>query len=185
MTCEKIDKPLTMFVLGGCRSGKSKHAEQWVSGHFAERKTFIATLETRDDPEMAHRVALHRQARGMAWRTVEEPIALAAVLKEHRQATDVFLIDCLTLWITNLMLRNFSDEQIEDEIKNVLNVIAGLNATVVLVANEVGLGIVPENGMARRFRDLAGWTNQQVAKDCSKVIFMVAGQALVVKDEGD
>ena len=177
-----VQKPFKMLILGGCRSGKSSFAEQWVSTHFKDRKTFVATLEVQKDPEMAIRVELHRRLRGSSWLTLEEPFDLCSLLVKEQQETEVFLVDCLTLWLTNLMLRDFTDEQISSEVGRLVTVLESISTTVVLVANEVGLGIVPENAMARRFRDLAGWTNQQVARACEKAVFMAAGYPLIVKD---
>ncbi|MFC1524104.1 bifunctional adenosylcobinamide kinase/adenosylcobinamide-phosphate guanylyltransferase [Thermodesulfobacteriota bacterium] len=163
-----------VLVLGGCRSGKSKYSEQWAREGF-DRKVLIATLDIGTDEEMRRRVQLHRQSRGAGWVTVEQPVDVAGAVMAHQQDTDVILIDCLTLWITNLMLQNMSDEEIEHEVEQLVTVVGSSQSSVVLVANEVGLGIVPESAMGRRFRDLAGWTNQQFGAMCDQVVFMAAG----------
>ncbi|MBU0728382.1 MAG: bifunctional adenosylcobinamide kinase/adenosylcobinamide-phosphate guanylyltransferase [Proteobacteria bacterium] len=175
-----VEEKKQLFVLGGCRSGKSRFAEQWVREHF-ERRIFLATLEVRDEAEMAHRVALHRQSRQGGWTTLEEPVNIVDSIINNDTKTDVFLVDCLTLWITNLMLGGLTDNEIEGKVSSLVAAMGLITSSIVLVANEVGLGIVPESPMGRRFRDLAGWTNQQVAQVCSQVIFMAAGLPLTLK----
>ncbi len=173
-------RPTKKLVLGGCRSGKSRYAEQWVAKNFSD-KVFVATLEARNDAEMDSRIALHRQSRGIGWLTVEEPLDLAGVLGKNETGSEVFLVDCLTMWLTNMMMQDFSDEKIQGEVARLGATVAGLDTSVVLVANEVGLGIVPESSMGRRFRDLAGWTNQQMAMVCGQVVFVAAGLPLRLK----
>ena len=172
--------PMKKLVLGGCRSGKSGYAEHWVSENFSD-KVFVATLEARNDAEMDQRIALHLQSRGAGWLTVEEPLDLAGVLERNETGSEVFLVDCLTMWLANMMMQDFSDEKIQGEVARLCKTVAGLDTSVVLVANEVGLGIVPESAMGRRFRDLAGWTNQQMAPVCQQVIFVAAGLPLRLK----
>ena len=172
--------PVKKLVLGGCRSGKSRYAEQWVAQNFSD-KVFVATLESRNDAEMDQRIALHRQSRGIGWLTVEEPLDLAGVLDKNQTGSEVFLVDCLTMWLTNMMMQDFSDEKIQGEVARLCKTVASLDTSVVLVANEVGLGIVPESPMGRRFRDLAGWTNQQMALVCEQVVFVAAGLPLRLK----
>ena len=173
-------KGLKKLVLGGCRSGKSSHAEQWASGNF-QRKTYVATLVRQGDEEMDRRIDLHRESRGNGWLLVEEPIDLVAVLIQSREQEEVVLIDCLTMWITNLMMADFTDQQIENEILRLKETIGAANHGIVLVANEVGLGLVPERAIGRRFRDLAGWCNQQLAEVCDQVVFVAAGLPLTLK----
>lgn len=170
----------TILVVGGCRSGKSRFSEEWAAARFA-RRTYVATMVAGNDGEMQHRVAVHRQNRSAEWRTVEEPQAIADVLQHQWQHTDVFLVDCLTLWLTNLLLRNFPDEEILDQVRDLAGAVRGCPVSVALVANEVGLGIVPESALARRFRDLAGWCNQTVGASCDQVVFMAAGLPLYLK----
>lgn len=172
--------PMKKLVIGGCRSGKSRYAEQWVAENFSN-KVFVATLEPRDDAEMDQRIALHRQSRGLGWLTLEEPLDLVGVLDKNEAGAEVFLVDCLTMWLTNMMMQDFSDEKIQEEVARLCTTVAGLSASVVLVANEVGLGIVPESSLGRRFRDLAGWTNQQMAVACQQVVLVAAGLPLQLK----
>jgi len=172
--------PVKKLVLGGCRSGKSRYAEQWVDENFSD-KVFVATLEARDDAEMDRRIALHRQSRGIGWLTVEEPLDLAGVLDQNETGSEVFLVDCLTMWLTNMMMQDFSDEKIQGEVARLCRTVGELSASVVLVANEVGLGIVPESPLGRRFRDLAGWTNQRMARACQQVVLVAAGLPLRLK----
>lgn len=169
-----------LLVIGGCRSGKSRFAEQWVRERF-HRRIFLATLEVSADEEMQQRITLHRSSRGEGWQTVEEPVDLVAVMERQAAGAEVFLIDCLTLWLTNLLMRELSDREIEGQVRALCRTVQDLPASVVLVANEVGLGIVPEARLGRRFRDLAGWTNQQVAAVCDRVVMMAAGLPLHLK----
>jgi len=180
ITQESRRLPVKKLVLGGCRSGKSRYAEQWVGENFSD-KVFVATLEARNDAEMDQRIALHRQSRGLGWLTLEEPLDLAGVLVKNVTGAEVFLVDCLTMWLTNMIMRDFSDEKILGEVDRLAKTVAGLSASVVLVANEVGLGIVPDSSLGRRFRDLAGWTNQQLAVVCQQVVFVAAGLPLRLK----
>jgi len=172
--------PVRKLVIGGGRSGKSRHAEQWVAQNFSDR-VFVATLEARNDAEMDQRIALHRQSRGIGWLTVEEPLDLAGVMEKNKTGSEVFLVDCLTMWLTNMMMQGFSDEKIQGEVSRLCEAVSTLDTSVVLVANEVGLGIVPESSLGRRFRDLAGWTNQQMAAVCEQVVFVAAGLPLRLK----
>lgn len=177
---ESMDTPLAMLVLGGCRSGKSRFAEAWAAGRY-RRKTYIATLTPSADPEMAQRIALHRRSRSDDWRTVEEPLDLVGALGSQQGNTDLVLIDCLTLWLTNLLLHDLSDGEIEGAVQALAQEVAASAVPVVMVANEVGLGLVPEAPLGRRFRDLAGWTNQQMAAACSHVVLVTAGIPLAIK----
>jgi adenosylcobinamide kinase/adenosylcobinamide-phosphate guanylyltransferase len=172
--------PVKKLVLGGCRSGKSRYAEQWVAKNFSDM-VFVATLEALNDAEMDQRIALHRQSRGTGWLTVEEPLDLAGVLAKNETGSEVFLVDCLTMWLTNMMMQGFSDEKIQSEVARLCETVGELSASVVLVANEVGLGVVPESSLGRRFRDLAGWTNQQMALVCQQVVLVTAGLPLRLK----
>ncbi len=172
--------PIKKLVIGGCRSGKSRYAEQWVAENFSD-KVFVATLEAKNDAEMDQRIALHLQSRGTGWLTVEEPLDLARVLEENATGAEVFLVDCLTMWLTNMMMQDFSDEKIRSQVARLCETVVDLSVSVVLVANEVGLGIVPESPLGRRFRDLAGWTNQQMALACQQVVLVAAGLPLRLK----
>lgn len=164
-----------VFVLGGARSGKSSHAEALIAEQPAPW-TYIATAQAFDD-EMKERIAQHQARRDMRWRTVDAPLDLVETLATMPANAPV-LIDCLTLWLTNLML---SDGDVENGIRQLIATFSAPRGPWVVVANEVGLGIVPDNALARRFRDEAGRLNQMVAQISDSVIFMVAGLPMVVK----
>ena len=170
-------KPEKILILGGCRSGKSLFAQQWLDERYA-RKCYIATLDIKDEPEMAERVALHQKSRGQGWEVIEKPLNPASAISPAPENTDALLLDCLTMWLTNLILAGHSDSEIEARVEQLNKTIPACSLPLVLVANEVGLGIVPESALGRRFRDLAGWTNQQVAKVCDSVYFITAGLPL-------
>lgn len=173
--------PHLTLVLGGARSGKSRHAEGLVLG--ASRSNaigpvYIATAEAWDD-EMRERIAEHRRRRdGQGWRTVEAPLDLSAALTAHAIEGAVVLVDCLTLWLTNQMV---SERDVPAACDDLLATFRKVPGRVVLVSNEVGLGIVPENRMARTFRDHAGRLHQAIAAEADRVLFMVAGLPMVVK----
>jgi adenosyl cobinamide kinase/adenosyl cobinamide phosphate guanylyltransferase len=162
------------LVLGGARSGKSRYAESLIA-KLPPPWFYIATAEALD-PEMAERIAGHRARRGSQWRTLEAPRDLAAAL-ESSGATPV-LVDCLTLWLSNLML---AEADLEVEIARLERVLETTAAPVVLVANEIGFGIVPDNALGRRFRDWQGLLNQRMAARADRVVLMVAGLPLAVK----
>ncbi len=162
-------------MIGGARSGKSRHAEAVVCA-FPPPWLYVATGEARDD-EMAARIAAHRARRGADWRTIEAPRDIAGVLA-GMPAGGAMLIDCLTLWLSNLML---ADADIDAEIDRLDDALVRTPGPVVLVSNEVGLGIVPDNALARRFRDAQGVLNQRIAARADRVVLIVAGLPLVVK----
>ena len=174
--------PPVTLVLGGARSGKSTHAEKLVTGNLfgaAPRPAvYIATAQA-GDVEMATRIAAHRARRGANWTTVEEPVKLADALVaagNHRQPV---LIDCLTLWLSNLMLDSADVDEATDELVRTLD---GYPAPVVFVSNEVGLGVVPETPLGRAFRDAQGRLNMRMAERADRVILMTAGLPLILKD---
>lgn len=168
-------EPRLTLVLGGARSGKSRHAEALVTAHPAPW-LYLATAEALD-AEMAARIAAHRAGRGAGWETRETPLDLAGVLAAAEPGRPV-LVDCLTLWLSNLLL---AGRDLDAEAEALAGVLARPAGPWVLVANEVGLGIVPENALARRFRDAAGFLNQRVAALADAVILTVAGLPLQVK----
>lgn len=163
------------FILGGARSGKSSHAEELIAT-FAPPWTYIATAQAFDD-EMKARIRFHQARRDERWQTVDAPHDLVNVLGALPAGAPV-LIDCLTLWLTNLML---AEGDVGEGVSQLVAALAAPRGPWVVVANEVGLGIVPDNALARRFRDEAGWLNQKVAQVADSVIFMVAGMKMVVK----
>jgi adenosyl cobinamide kinase/adenosyl cobinamide phosphate guanylyltransferase len=167
------DTTLTL-ILGGARSGKSRHGEALIAAH-APPWTYLATAEAWDG-EMAARIAAHRARRDARWETVEAPLALPAALAAATGRP--VLVDCLTLWLTNLMLAERAVEAATDSLCAALGARA---APTVLVGNEVGLGIVPEHRLGRDFRDAAGVLHQRLAAEADRVLFMVAGLPMVVK----
>ncbi len=166
--------PVTL-VLGGARSGKSRYAETLVRE--AGGGVYLATAQALDG-EMAARIARHRADRGQGWTTIEEPLELAAALERGAQAGHPILVDCLTLWLSNLM---GAGRAVEAETARLLTALKSLAVPVVFVSNEVGLGIVPDNALARAFRDEAGRLNQAVAAAANRVVFLAAGLPLVLK----
>ncbi|WP_066674365.1 bifunctional adenosylcobinamide kinase/adenosylcobinamide-phosphate guanylyltransferase [Sphingomonas sp. CCH18-H6] len=175
MARRKALRVLTL-ILGGARSGKSSRA-QALAESLADTRVYLATAQAFDD-EMADRIARHRADRGAGWRTVEAPVDLPRAVADEGRPGRVLLIDCLTLWTSNLMHAEIDVAAAGDAL------IAALSAAacpVVMVSNEVGLGIVPDNALARRFRDAAGRLHQQVAERADHVEFMVAGLPMRLK----
>lgn len=164
------------MVLGGARSGKSAYAEG-MTASYAGTPVYIATA-TVDDAEMAERIRHHQVRRGAHWRTVEVPLALAEAVSCEAGPERPVLVDCLSLWLSNLLLAD-RDPAVEGE--RLIAALSRRHGHVVLVSNEVGLGIVPDNPLARRFRDEAGCLHQAIAKVADRVVFMVAGLPQVIK----
>jgi adenosylcobinamide kinase/adenosylcobinamide-phosphate guanylyltransferase len=165
----------TTFVLGGARSGKSRFAEGLITAH-PRPWLYIATAEAHDD-EMAARIAEHKARREAGWQTLEAPHALPEALHAAPRCAAV-LVDCLTLWLSNVMHANFDMEEITQKLEEALHARVG---TTVLVSNEVGLGLVPDTELGRAFRDAQGRLNQRIAALAGRVVLMVAGQPLIVK----
>jgi adenosylcobinamide kinase/adenosylcobinamide-phosphate guanylyltransferase len=166
---------LLTLVLGGARSGKSRYAE-WLITTYPQPWIYVATAEARDE-EMAQRIAAHKARREAGWQTIEVPRDLADALRATPAGAAV-LVDCLTLWLSNLMESGFD---IEAQMAELQEALAERNGPTVIVANEVGLGIVPDNALARRFRDLQGMLNQRLAAQAARVVMMVAGIPIAVK----
>ncbi|MEM9500769.1 MAG: bifunctional adenosylcobinamide kinase/adenosylcobinamide-phosphate guanylyltransferase [Pseudomonadota bacterium] len=160
----------SFFVLGGARSGKSRYAQKLAEG-FDGSRTYIATAQAFDD-EMRERIARHQADRDTSWETVEAPIGLADAILEQDSPENVILVDCLTLWLSNLLL---AEHDLEVECAALTSMVPDLRARIVFVSNEVGLSVVPDNALARRFRDAAGLLNQDLARICDQSEFMVAG----------
>ena len=158
------------LVLGGVRSGKSRHAERLVLESGLE-PVYVATAQALD-PEMARRIAAHRARRGPQWRTIEEPLELPGALRRECDATRAVLVDCLTLWLTNLMV---AERPVRAETERLVAALPGLPGALVLVSNEVGQGVVPDNAMARAFVDHAGLLHQAIAERADAVVLMCAG----------
>ncbi len=162
-----------IFILGGARSGKSTYALK-MAKDAGRRVAFLATCEPLDR-EMKKRITLHKDKRPSHWKTFEEPRDPVLLLKKIGSKFDYIVIDCLTLMISNLMLKGLKEAAIERKINKLLDVLNKIKAQSVIVSNEVGLGIVPEKKLARDFRDIAGRMNQIVADKSDSVIFLVSG----------
>ena len=170
--------PKVTLVLGGARSGKSRFAEGLIAAH-PGRPVYLATAQA-GDTEMAERIRRHRARRGEVWTTLEEPLELPRALASVPRDNGAVLVDCLTLWLSNLMA---ADRNPERETQALLNVLPKLEAPVVFVSNEVGLGIVPDNALARAFRDHAGLLHQSIAAAADRVYVIAAGLPLLLKGE--
>ena len=184
---------LITFIIGGARSGKSSFALNLANNYTsakegvrggdeispAPKKAYIATAQALDD-EMKERIEKHKKERPSDWITFEEPVNIAALIKDIQGKYDIILLDCLTLWFSNLMINNFD---INKEIENLINALRLTpNASrLFIVSNEVGMGIVPENELSRRFRDLAGYLNQKVAEIADEVYLVTAGIPIKIK----
>lgn len=168
--------PRLTLVLGGARSGKSRYAEGLIGGREA---VYLATSQAWD-AEMAERITHHRDRRGGNWLTVEEPLDLAAALAAQARPDRPILVDCLTLWLTNILL---AERDVPAEMAALVAALPGLAGPVVLVSNEVGQGIVPDNKLARLFRDHAGRLHQDIAAIADKVVFVIAGLPQILKDQ--
>lgn len=169
--------PNLTFVLGGANSGKSDLAERLVLGQ-GGRPVYLATAQAFDD-EMRAKITAHRAARGASWHTVECPTDLEAPLADRKNG-DTVLIDCATLWLSNLML---ADHDTDIACAGLLHALAQARAPVVVVSNEVGQGIVPDNALARRFRTAQGRLNRQLAAQAGLVVQVIAGLPLVLKGQ--
>ncbi len=167
-----------IYVTGGARSGKSTFALQRAERY--RSKLFLATAEPFDD-EMRHRIGKHQEERGEGFVTVEEPLHLERALRHLPSGTEVVLLDCLTVWTGNLMHHLEGEEAIDREIALFEEVLPALPCDIILVSNETGMGIVPENAMARRFRDRAGLVNQRVAAQATEAWLLCSGLPLRLK----
>lgn len=166
------------LILGGARSGKSRLAERLAMESGLE-VCYIATSQSLDG-EMASRIARHRQRRPEHWHLVEEPLALARVLGEQAAPGRCLLVDCLTLWLTNLLMLD-DPARLDAERDALLECLPQLPGRVLLVSNETGLGVVPLGELSRRYVDEAGWLHQSLAERCERVVFCVAGLPMVLK----
>jgi adenosylcobinamide kinase/adenosylcobinamide-phosphate guanylyltransferase len=171
-------KHIVTLITGGGRSGKSRYALE-ISRSF-ENKVFIATAESFDD-EMADRISRHRQERGNTFKTIEEPVRLAKALAGVSAGTQVAVIDCITVWLGNLMHHLKIDEKNCTPVDRFLDVLASPPCNVVIVTNEVGMGVIPADAMSRAYRDLAGAVNQKIAAVADAVFFMVSGIPFKIK----
>lgn len=167
-----------VLALGGARSGKSSWALSYVERNYRSR-FFLATAEILDD-EMAERVRLHRELRGPEWTLLEEPLDLPGALQSRCSHADAVLVDCLTVWLSNVMLKE-GRSRVPHYREMLLETLAARRTSVVLVSNEVGMGVVPEHPLGRAFRDEAGALNQAVAESADRVVFLAAGLPVWLK----
>lgn len=173
---------MQQLILGGARSGKSRLAEQ-LAYQSAGQVVYIATATQQDnDPEMMRRIAEHRQRRPADWMLVEEPLRLAGTLQSYQRMDRCILVDCLTLWLSNLLLVD-DGTHFRTESEALLDLLPKLQGNLILVANEVGMGIVPMGQMSRRFQDESGWLQQRIAARVDRVVLTVAGLPLTLKGE--
>jgi adenosylcobinamide kinase / adenosylcobinamide-phosphate guanylyltransferase len=170
----------TVFITGGARSGKSSFALNRASGIHG-KKAYIATAEALDE-EMLKRIEDHREQRGKGWDTFEEPLRIAETINRVGDRYDTIVLDCLTLWLSNVLHANLN---IEAEIESLIASLRSHQTSVFIVSNEVGMGIVPENEMARKFRDMAGLLNQKIAAAADEVYIVVSGIPLRIKGTHD
>jgi adenosylcobinamide kinase / adenosylcobinamide-phosphate guanylyltransferase len=177
---ERTSPPALTLILGGARSGKSRYAERLGLGS-GLLPVYVATAEALD-AEMAARIAEHRARRGTTWRTVEEPLDLVETLQRECGPGQAVLVDCLTLWLTNLMV---AKRPVRTEMARLIELLPSIRGALVLVSNEVGLGVVPTDAMARAFIDHAGWLHQRIAEQADDVVFMAAGLPLHLKSLTD
>ena len=167
------------FILGGARSGKSRFALEFGED-LSEERVFVATAQGFDEG-MRERIGRHREDRDASWRTVEEFVEIWDVIERECREGRVVVLDCLTLWLNNLML---FERDVDADIDRLVSVLEeGVDGELVLVSNEIGLGLVPDTELGREFRDVHGRMNQRVAAVCDRVLFMVAGLPVVVKGD--
>jgi adenosylcobinamide kinase/adenosylcobinamide-phosphate guanylyltransferase len=168
-----------ILITGGCRSGKSRFALDYANQYFS-KKLYLATCEALDE-EMAQRIEHHKKMRSPEWQTIEEPIEIVNKIRRYGDEVDVILLDCITLWLSNLLMRRKNDLEIMEEVSRLIDTMKEKRTSFILVSNEVGLGIVPVDPLSRRFRDLSGMVNQRIAEAAQTVIFMVSGIPVFLK----
>ncbi|QTT87581.1 bifunctional adenosylcobinamide kinase/adenosylcobinamide-phosphate guanylyltransferase [Pseudomonas chlororaphis] len=169
---------MLQLILGGARSGKSRLAEK-LAGESGLAVTYIATSQALDG-EMNQRIAHHRERRPAEWALIEEPLELARVLREAASAERCLLVDCLTLWLTNLLLLEDA-KRLASEREALLQCLASLPGEIIFVSNETGMGVVPLGELTRRYVDEAGWLHQALAERCQRVVLTLAGLPLTLK----
>ncbi len=168
---------MLIFVTGGARSGKSSYAER-LAAQSGQAVTYLATAVAFDN-EMKDRIRRHQSERPADWLTVEEPVDVAQAARQVQ--APVLLLDCLSVWVNNLMFHDFSDGQILDAAAELVSVAGNRAGTTICVTNEVGFGIVPDNALSRRYRDVLGWVNQRVAGASDEAYLLVSGLPLKLK----
>jgi adenosylcobinamide kinase/adenosylcobinamide-phosphate guanylyltransferase len=168
------------LILGGARSGKSRYG-LGLAAPFPAPRLFVATCEPRD-AEMEARIEAHQRERGADWTSLEVPLDLTAALRAAQEGYGVILVDCLTMWVSNLMLQeDASPGSIQTACEHLVETVAQTVTPTILISNEVGFGIIPDNPLARQFRDQAGWLHQRLAQVADLVVLMVAGVPLLIK----
>jgi len=167
------------FITGGARSGKSAFAED-LAVRLTGKRAYLATAQALD-AEMVARIEHHRRRRGDAWDTFEEPLAVAELVRKLDGRYAILLLDCLTLWLSNVMARTDGDDAVSRQSDLLVEAIKNMKGTCIIVSNEVGLGIVPDNALARRFRDLAGFVNQRIAQAADDAYLLTSGIPLKLK----
>lgn len=167
------------FITGGARSGKSSFAED-LAKDITGKRAYIATAQALD-PEMADKIEKHRKDRGNAWDTYEEPLAVDELLRKLSGRYQVVLLDCLTLWLSNVMAHADGDGAVTARSLQLVAAIEAFPGSCIVVSNEVGLGIVPDNPLARKFRDFAGMLNQKMARSADEVYFTASGIPVKIK----
>jgi len=168
-----------ILITGGCRSGKSRQALS-ISSKFSGRKVFIATAEPLDD-EMKERITKHQRERGKDWITQEDPLDPGGIIKREGKKAAIIVMDCLTLWVSNMMMKNMDRSSILEKMEELITECTRAHCTVILITNEVGAGIVPDNNLSRSFRDIAGEANQIAASKFDQVVHMVSGIPVTIK----
>jgi adenosylcobinamide kinase/adenosylcobinamide-phosphate guanylyltransferase len=168
-----------ILITGASRSGKSRYAQIWAENK-APSRLFLATARALDE-EMADRIRRHKEVRGEGWSTIEEPLMISPAIREYGSRAEVILLDCVTLWVSNLLMEGLSDKEILSSAEDLARAASEVSCSIAMVTNEVGWGIVPEYPEGRRFRDLAGSVNQVLARSADQVILMVAGIPMLVK----
>ena len=173
-----MDKKI-IFITGGVRSGKSRFAQE-VAKKFPGSKAYLATAQALD-AEMRGRITRHQKSRPRTWQTLEEPVHIGDVIQKEGRRFGLILLDCLTLWLSNLMMAGWSQKRILGETARFLKMARKSSATFIFVSNEVGLGVVPDNPSARFFRDVSGMIHQRVAQEADEVYFLTCGLPQKIK----
>lgn len=168
-----------IFITGGARSGKS-HFAQELARDFPGRKAYLATAQALDE-EMTERIRRHRKSRPAEWQTLEEPLKVSECLELNGDRFSLILLDCVTLWVSNLMIAGKNEAQILDEGERLQDSAGKIPCSLIMVGNEVGMGIVPDNAEARAFRDISGLLQQKIARGADEVYFMVSGLPQKIK----
>jgi adenosylcobinamide kinase/adenosylcobinamide-phosphate guanylyltransferase len=168
-----------IFVTGGCRSGKSRFALDYANKHF-KNKIFLATAPALDD-EMKKRIKAHQEARGPEWAAIEEQTEIAKAVATVKTNYEVILLDCMTLWLSNLIMAGEQESQIFSKTEAFIEAIQKIPQSVIIVSNEVGYGVVPVNDIARQFRDVMGTVNQRLAASADVVVWTIAGLPQIIK----